>query len=133
MIRKATGYKYGQVFSLLILGFASLKLQKVEARETLWQALSISQSLHSSHLMQAAIAGFAWLYQQSDDPIHAAELTSLVKWNDAQLWLDGLHSLLEQSLGIVKLQTAIEHGNTLNLDQVTQALLDEFLPEKPMN
>lgn len=133
VIRKASGYKYGLVFSLLILGFAYLKLKKVEARETLWQALSISQSIQSSNLIQAAVAGFAWLYQQRGEPTHAAELTSLVTWNDAELWLDGLHPLLEESLGVAQMQAALERGKTLDLDQVTQELLDEFSPEKQMN
>ena len=130
VIRKANGYKYGQVFCLLILGFAYVKLKKVAARETFWQALSISQSIHSNNLIQAAIAGFAWLYQQTGQPAQAAELTSLVKWNDAVSWLDGLHPLLEESLGVAGMQAALARGNTLDLAEVTQALLDKFSPEK---
>ncbi|MEM7113992.1 MAG: tetratricopeptide repeat protein [Chloroflexota bacterium] len=127
-IRKANGYKYGQVFSLLILGFSYLKLQDAKAQEIFWEGLSIAESIHSSDLMEATIAGFAWLHQQRGNTAYAAELTSLVQWNDAVLWLEGLQPLLAASLGEAGLLAAQERGKHLVLQEVATTLLKRFAP-----
>ena len=129
-IREAIGYKYGQVFSLLILGFSHLKLKHSEATQIFWDALSLARDIQSADLMEAACSGFTWLYQEKGELERAAELIGLIKWNDAELWLEGLQNQLEASLGPAALQTALERGKSLNLDQVATSILDEFSAEK---
>ncbi|MEM7347362.1 MAG: hypothetical protein AAF485_24245 [Chloroflexota bacterium] len=118
-------FLYGLTFSLFIIGFAQFKLQSEEAQATFWQALSTAQSIQSRTLMQGALAGFIWLYLEQGQPAYAAELTALIEWDDAQLWLAGLFPRLESTLGAADLEMAIERGKSLDLDTIVQTILSK--------
>ncbi|MEM7028917.1 MAG: tetratricopeptide repeat protein [Chloroflexota bacterium] len=126
VIRKEIGNLYGLTFSLLIIGFSQLKLHYDQVKSTLWQALSTAHSIQSHTLMESALAGFAWLYLRQGQPTQATELISLIEWDDALLWLDGLEPQLTKILGVAAFQDSLKRGKAIDIDIVAKNVLNEF-------
>ncbi len=130
-IKKELGDRYGMSANLNNLGWTALRQDDPQASSYFVQSLAIAYEINIWGVLLESILGFANILLRRRYDLRAAMFLGLIhhhphKDSDVQKEIDKLMPLLETQLSADELATALEKGQTLDLESVVQDLLAEF-------
>ena len=129
-IRKELGLS--TAFILNNLGHAYIGLDEDDiAWGYLRKALKEYLDIERVHWALESLVGVAWLWTKTEQQVRAAELLGLVLSHPALIeetkqYAEPVLAVVRETLPAHKLETALERGQTLDLEQVVAGILSKY-------